>query len=139
MRPIVKAVGLICILAHDYLIVKLKMLFGYPVAIIDHELSVDTAPVLTASGPLFRYVLHSQIQHFEKAVISRKYGLCLSHFLQLTVETFFSFLSSCGNLKYVLRLGQFSYQDFEILGYLLSQVAAKESRASRAASSVAAV
>lgn len=89
MRPIVKAVGLICILAHDYLIVKLKMLFGYPVAIIDHELSVDTAPVLTASGPLFRYVLHSQIQHFEKAVISRKYGLCLSHFLQLTVETFY--------------------------------------------------
>ena len=32
MRPIVKAVGLICILAHDYLIVKMKMLFGYPVA-----------------------------------------------------------------------------------------------------------
>ena len=37
MRPIVKAVGLICILAHDYLIVKIKMLFGYPVAVIDHK------------------------------------------------------------------------------------------------------
>jgi len=53
MRPIVKAVGLICILAHDYLIVKMKMLFGYPVAIIDYELSIDSAPVLTASGPFF--------------------------------------------------------------------------------------
>ena len=61
MRPIVKAVGLICILAHDYLIVKMKMLFGYPVAVVDHKLSIDAAPVLTASGPFFRDVLHSQI------------------------------------------------------------------------------
>ena len=89
MRPIVKAVGLICILAHDYLIVKMKVLFGYPVAIIYHELSVDAAPVLSATGPLFCDVLHGQIQHFEKAVISRKYGLCLSHFLQLPVEAFY--------------------------------------------------
>ena len=78
MRPIVKAVGLICILAHDYSIVKLKMLFCYPVTVVYDQLSVNTAPVLTATGPLFRYVLHSQIQHFEKAVISRKYGLCLA-------------------------------------------------------------
>ena len=40
MRPIVKAVGLICILARDYLIVKMKISFGYPVAVIDHELSM---------------------------------------------------------------------------------------------------
>ena len=39
MRPIVKAVGLICILAHDHLIVKMKMLFRYPVAVVDHKLS----------------------------------------------------------------------------------------------------
>ena len=89
MRPIVKAVGLICILAHDYLIVKMKMLFRYPVAVVDHKLSIDAAPVLTATGPFFRDVLHSQIQHLKKAVISRKYGLCLSHFLQLTVEAFY--------------------------------------------------
>ena len=89
MRPIVKAVGLICILAHDYLIVKMKMLFRYSITVVDHKLSVDAAPVLTATGPLFRDVLHSQIQHFEKAVISRKYGLCLSHFLQLPVEAFY--------------------------------------------------
>ena len=44
MRPIVKAVGLICILAHDYLIVKIKMLFGYPVTVVDHELSVNSTP-----------------------------------------------------------------------------------------------
>ena len=59
MRPIVKAVGLICILAHDYLIVKIKMLFGYPVTVVNDQLSIDTAPVLTATGPLFRDVLHS--------------------------------------------------------------------------------
>ena len=34
MRPIVIAVGLICILAHDYLIVKIKMLFRYSVTIV---------------------------------------------------------------------------------------------------------
>ena len=89
MRPIVKAVGLICILAHDHSIVKMKMLFGYPVAIIDHKLSVDFAPVLTATCPLFRDVLHSKIQHFEKAIVSRKYGLCLSHFLKLSVKALY--------------------------------------------------
>jgi len=35
MRPIDSAVGLICILAHDYLIVKIKMLFRYSVTIVD--------------------------------------------------------------------------------------------------------
>ena len=84
-----KAVGLICILAHDYLVVKIKVLFGYPVTVVDHKLSVDAAPILTTTCPLFRDVLHSQIQHLEKAVISRKYGLCLSHFLQLPVEAFY--------------------------------------------------
>ena len=89
MRPIVKAVGLICILAHDYLIVKMKLLFGYPVAVVDHELSVNSTPVLTASSPLFRDVLHRQIQHLEKAVISRKYGLCFGDLLQLAIEAFY--------------------------------------------------
>ena len=89
MRPIVKAVGLICILAHDYLIVKMKLLFGYPVAVVNHELSVNSTPVLTASSPLFHDVIHSQIQHLEKAVISRKYGLCLSYFLELSVEALY--------------------------------------------------
>ena len=89
MRPIVKAVGLICILAHDYLIVKMKMLLGNPVAVVDYQLSVDAVPVLSATSPLFSYVFHSQIQHFEKAVICRKYGLCLSHFLELSVEAFY--------------------------------------------------
>ena len=86
IRPIVKAVGLISILAHDYSIIKIKMLFRYPVTVVDYQLSVDTAPILTESCPFFSDVLHSQIQHFEKAVIGRKYGLCLSHFLQLAVK-----------------------------------------------------
>ena len=89
MRPIVKAVGLICILAHDYLIVKMKMLFRYPVTVVNDQLSVDAAPVLSTTGPLFRDVLHSQIQHFEKAVISRKYGLCFGDLLQLAIEAFY--------------------------------------------------
>ena len=89
MRPIVKAVGLICILAHDYLIVKMKMLFRYPVTVIDNQLSVDAAPVLTATGPFFRDVLHSQIQHLKKAVICRKYGLCFGDLLQLAIEAFY--------------------------------------------------
>ena len=84
-----KAVGLICILAHDYLIVKMKMLFRYPVAVIDNQLSVDAAPVLTAASPFFRDVLHSQIQHLEKAVICRKYGLGFRDLLQLAIEAFY--------------------------------------------------
>lgn len=54
----------------------------------------------------------------------------------------FMFADNLSNVKggsYVLRLGQFSYQDFDILGYLLSQAAENSSRASKAASSVAAV
>ena len=65
------------------------MLFGYPVAIIDHKLSIDSAPVLTAASPFFRDVLHSQIQHFEKAVICRKYGLGFRDLLQLAIEAFY--------------------------------------------------
>ena len=51
------------------------MLFGYPVAVVDHKLSIDAAAVLTATGPFFRDVLHSQIQHLKKAVVGRKDGL----------------------------------------------------------------
>ena len=102
MRPIVRAVGLICIVAHGYSIVKMKMLFGYPVAIVDYQLRVDTAPVLTAACPLFRDVLHGQIQHFEKAVIRRKYGLSLRHLLQLTVESFYG-IGRINQLSELLR------------------------------------
>ena len=88
MRPDAEADGLICILAQDYSIVKIKKSIGYSVAIINNQLSVNAAPILTSTCPLFRYVLHSKIQHFEKAVICREYGLCFGHFLQLTVKSF---------------------------------------------------
>ena len=145
MRPIVKAVGLICILAHDHSIVKMKMLFRYSITVVDHKLSVDAAPVLTAAGPFFRDVFHCQIQHLKKAVICRKYGLCFGYFSQLPVKSFDCIgridqlsqflreLEICAEIRPVL------YQDFDILGYLLSQAAAKASRASRAASSSTAV
>ena len=102
MRPIVKAVGLICILAHDYLIVKMKMLFGYPVAVVDYQLSVDAAPVLSATSPFFRDVLHSQIQHLEKAVICRKYGLGFGDLFQLAIEAFYG-IGSIDQLSQFLR------------------------------------
>ncbi len=75
MRPDAEADGLICIIAHDNSIVKIKISIWYSVAVVDYELCIYLTPVLTASSPLFRNVLHSQIQHLEKTVIGRKYGL----------------------------------------------------------------
>ncbi len=102
MRPIVKAVGLICILVHDYLIVKIKVLFRNPVVVIDNQLRVDTDPVLTAAGSFFRDVLHSLIQHLEKAVICRKYGLCFGGLLQLAIEAFYG-IGNIDQLSQFLR------------------------------------
>ena len=95
MRPIVKAVGLICILAHDYLIVKMEMLFRYSITVVDHKLSVDAAPILTTACPFFRDVPHSQIQHLKKAVICRKYGLGFGDLLQLAIEAFYGIGRIC--------------------------------------------
>ena len=67
----------------------MKMLFRYPVAVVDHKLSVNLTPVLTASRPFFRDVLHSKIKHLEKTVICRKYGLRLGYFPKLTVESYY--------------------------------------------------
>ena len=67
----------------------MKMLFRYPVAVVDHKLSIDAAPVLTAASPFFRDVLHSKIQHLEKAVICWKYGLGFRDLLQLAIEAFY--------------------------------------------------
>ena len=49
---------------------------------------MNHAPVLSAAGPLFRDVVHRQIQHFEKAVIGRKHGFRLGYLPELTVEAF---------------------------------------------------
>ena len=59
MRPIVKAVGLICILAHDYLIVKMEMLFWYPVAVIDHKgrIYLHTAEFLIDVGDIKKQII----------------------------------------------------------------------------------
>ena len=65
------------------------MLFRDPVAVIDNQLSVDAAPILTTACPFFRDVLHSQIQHLEKAVICRKYRLCFGDLLQLAIKAFY--------------------------------------------------
>ena len=49
---------------------------------------MDLSPVLPVSGPFFRDIHGCQIQHFQKAVIRRKYRLAFSHFPELTVESF---------------------------------------------------
>ena len=41
MRPDAEAVGLICILAHDYSIVNIKMLIRYYVTVVYNQLSID--------------------------------------------------------------------------------------------------
>ena len=52
--------------------------------------SIDcfTGSVLPVSGPFFRDIHGCQIQHFQKAVIRRKYRLAFGHFPELAVESF---------------------------------------------------
>ena len=54
---------------------------------VDSHLGMDQAPVLPPSSPLFRNIHHSQIQHFQQAVIGGKDGLGLNHLAQLAVKT----------------------------------------------------
>ena len=53
---------------------------------IDGHLSVDQAPVLPSSSPLFGNIHHSQIQHFQQTVISGKDGLSFGYLAQLAVK-----------------------------------------------------
>ena len=47
---------------------------------------MDHTPVLTSACPLFRYVYHSKIEHFQQTVIRREYRFCLGHFPKLPVS-----------------------------------------------------
>ena len=60
---------------------------GHSVSKEDRQLGVDQAPILSAASPLFRDVHHSQIQHFQKAVIGWEHGFSLGHLAKLTVES----------------------------------------------------
>jgi len=55
------------------------LLFRDAITVIDSQLGEDLAPVNSAAGPFFRNIPHSQIQHFEKAVICRENGLGFCH------------------------------------------------------------
>ena len=55
---------------------------------IDFKLGVDLPPVLPVPGPFFRDIQGCQIQHFQKAVIRRKYSFAFGHFPELAVESF---------------------------------------------------
>ena len=48
---------------------------------------MDLSPILPVSGPFFRDIHGCQIQHFQKAVIRRKYRLAFSHFPELAIES----------------------------------------------------
>ena len=50
-------------------------------------MGVNHTPILSTASPLFRDVHHSQIQHFQKAVISWEHGFSLGHLAQLAVES----------------------------------------------------
>ena len=63
-------------------------LIRHPVSVKDRQLSVYDGLVLPRSCPLFRNVKHSQVQHFEQAVVFRENGFGLGHFAKLTIEAF---------------------------------------------------
>ena len=60
---------------------------GEPILEEDRQLSINLAPILTASRPLFGNVHHRQIKHLQQAVIRRKYRLGFCHLAELTVES----------------------------------------------------
>ena len=80
------------------------VLLGHTLGEIDRHLCMDHAPVLPPAGPLFGNIHHGQIQHFQQAVISRKYGFGLGHLAQLAVEA----LNGIGGID----------QPPDLLGYL---------------------
>jgi hypothetical protein len=45
-----------------------------PVGEVHLQLRVDGAPILAAASPFFRDIHHSQLQHFQKAVVCRENG-----------------------------------------------------------------
>lgn len=47
---------------------------------------MDDAPILTPPSPFFGNLHHSQVQHFQQAVIGRKNGLGLGHLTKLAVK-----------------------------------------------------
>ena len=83
---------------------------------------MDLSPVLPVTGLFFRDIHGCQIQHFQKAVIRRKYRLAFSHFPKLTVDgicginqTSYSFwiLEISGQCCPVIMPG---FIDFRVLG-----------------------
>ena len=62
------------------------VLIGHPILEINCQLCVNLAPILPAARPLFRDVQHSQIQHFQQAVIRGEHGFGFRDLPELTVE-----------------------------------------------------
>ena len=62
------------------------MLLRHALGKVDGHLGVDQTPVLPPSGPFFRNIHHSQIQHFQQAVIGRKDGFSFGYLAELAVK-----------------------------------------------------
>jgi hypothetical protein len=64
---------------------------------------MDGAPILSSAGPLFRDIHHSQIQHFQQAVVGGKYGLRLGDLTQLAIEALYG-VGGIDQPPYLLRV-----------------------------------
>ena len=53
---------------------------------INFKLGMDLSPVLPVTGLFFRDIHGCQIQHFQKAVIRRKYRLAFGHFFSSRIQ-----------------------------------------------------
>ncbi len=99
---------------------------------------MNDAPILPPASPFPGNVHHSQIQHFQQAVIGREYGLGLGHLSKLSVKS----LNRVGgvdqppDLLGVLEVGAQVGPVFPPgaadLGIFLSQCSEKASRAAKA-------
>jgi len=69
-------------------------------------LGIDHAPVLPPTGPFFRNVHHSQIQHFQQAVVRWEDGFGLGNLSKLAVEPFYRVggINKAANLLWILEI-----------------------------------
>ena len=84
-------------------------LVRHSVCEVDCQLSMDHAPILASARPFLCNIHHSQVEHFQQAVIGRKNGLSLGHFPQLAVKA----LNGVGGVDqpaYLLRILEVSTQ-----------------------------
>ena len=68
---------------------------------------MDLSPILPVSRPFLGDIYHSQIQHFQKTVVRRKYSLGFGDLSKLTVEPFNGIgrIYKCPDFKGIFEVG----------------------------------